>query len=535
MASKLLDEDLEQFLKEASENRDANKFRDATRNLLVDSGQLVLTLTIHPSSQDLMITGESSIVNLIGNASLENISLANIKTAMLKKYSQNKDKKTDNKLLFSDLHQDVKKNYSEEQPVALLPWLNHVKADEWGVKVGRKVVGTYLTEIKLRNNNKYDKNEDKKPKWLPKEVNKIYFASMSRDECTIVMNAILKEFPETNPRNREHCAKKNVKPIRNVINRVRNIFSDNSDGEENNSNIPVVGSSEQKSAKKISTVVSNDLVKRGKQRNPTFDVTPVSHSTHQLDQTSGYTCSTDMDETDESEITISSDGYDSSKRDSQKRRSKKFCKTSDGKGLNSKKHSITTDDSEEESIIKSFSKTLKRNKKGNVAKRTRIDFESSDDNDRNNYNQKKPHHEMYTRSRHKSIISKDNRNLIDTSVQDTFELEEQVVRVEAKNNKQIMKNLKKGQNSEENKHLDLRQHLHVMRSNAKRVNDTSTSEILEKVPEKSHRIKQDGMEHSDLRQKIFFGKAMQLQPRGGWENWLERKKGKNCNCKESCD
>ena len=539
MASKKIDVNpLDKFLEEVRKNKESNYFREATKQLLVGSSQLVLTLTVNPCSKDVMITGESSIVNLIENAGLEDLSLAKIKDAMLSKNSQRSDKNKDTKLVFSELHRDIKKEYLEDQPVTLLPEMNHVKPDEWGVLEGRKVVGTYFTEIKKRNNNKYDKSLDKKPKWLPKEVNKIYTTDMTRDECTIVMKAILKEFPETNPRLKNQSLKKNALPIKNVIKRVRNMFSDNSDEEGNKSKVSGVGPSYIKVKQKAKTPEykmdkdARDVRKEKKNRMATsLDDSPISHSTLQLDESVEYTSNTDLDDTDSSEITISSDSSELNKEVSQIRRSNRLHKNSVKNNqdipIPSKKHLLSTDDSEEESIVKSFSKTLKKKRTQNVAKKRRNDIESSDDDIRSYSNQRVHQLEKDTNSKHKIHTAKLDRDRIKNGVEDTLELEERIVKADAKRNKLQKKSQQ--ERPEEIQYSDLRQKLHSI-SKADHETVISKSEIVPKKHEKSHRIKENGMEHSDLRQKLFFGKAMQLQPRGGWDNWLEKKKGKNCSC-----
>ena len=136
---------------EILKNREAKKFREATKELLVDSNQMVLTLTLNSSSNELVVTGESSIVHLIEKKGIEASSLADIRSAMIKKNATR-----NNNLNFSEFYQDVSKDYSKTESVFKLLELNHVNPDGWSEFDGRKVVGWYMADIKTKNNNKYN-------------------------------------------------------------------------------------------------------------------------------------------------------------------------------------------------------------------------------------------------------------------------------------------------------------------------------------------------------------------------------------------
>lgn len=200
MASRKSYEDsLKWFTEHAEANRNANKFRDATKDLLVNSKQVVLTLTIDPCSKQIIVTGESSIVKHVEKKGFDSLTLSDICAEIQEKsvwHSENNS--------FSELHNGIRKDFDKSEPVARLPTLKYVdpKGDDgngWHVLLGRKVVGLYMTDIKHRENLKYNKNKNKKASWLPKDVDKLYNANMTKDESIKVMESIMETFPEVKP------------------------------------------------------------------------------------------------------------------------------------------------------------------------------------------------------------------------------------------------------------------------------------------------------------------------------------------------
>ena len=184
------------FTKHVEANRDANKFRDATKDLLVNSKQVVVTLTIDPCSQEIIVTGESTTVKFVEEKGLDKVTLSDICDKIRQEAVWNSEN-----LSFSELHNGLRRDFSRSKPVARLPTLKNIdpKGDDgngWPVLLGRKVVGSYMTDIKHRENLKYNKNKNKRAEWLPKDVDKIYNANMTKDESRKVMEAIMDTFPE---------------------------------------------------------------------------------------------------------------------------------------------------------------------------------------------------------------------------------------------------------------------------------------------------------------------------------------------------
>lgn len=217
---------IEELEEEIIKNREANKFREATKELLVDSNQMVLTLTLNSTSNELVVTGESSIVHLIEKKGIEASTLGDIRAAMIKKNARK-----NNTLGFSEFYQDVSKDYSKTESAFKLLELNHVNPDDWDVLDGKKVVGWYMADIRTKNNTKYNKDVDKKATWLPEGVNKLYNSNMTRDDTTKVMKAILKTFPEVKSKQGETVSRQNHKTNNNAAIKIQN-FDDTSDEAE---------------------------------------------------------------------------------------------------------------------------------------------------------------------------------------------------------------------------------------------------------------------------------------------------------------
>lgn len=529
-----MDQKLEKFLGEVVENRNANKFREATKDLLVHSGQIVLTLTVNPSSRDLMVTGESTLINLIESVGLENLSLADIKTELLNIKAQRDANKSNDKLLFCELHRDVKKDYSENQPVAILPTLNHLKPDEWGVIQGRKVVGTYYTEIKARNNNKYDRSIDKKASWLPKGIDKIYNSTLTRDECTSVMKAIMKEFPETNPEYDGQRTKKEPNHYKKVIHKIRNMFSDNTDEEGNASNIKVAGN--QNFRKSVNyhkplpqREASKDIEASIRRKTSRLETAAIRCNSQQVNESSKSNCNTSLDSTTETEMTTDSDSS-YSESEPQREQPARSCKKSmneDISIISKNKHYMSTDDSDESRFTRSFS-TPMRSKK--MAKKSRTQLEHSNDADITNSDYNRLYPDLKENFSNNSYTSRDNNRMVNMSIEDDLESEEETKVITTNKDKKEIKKLSRKTNYNEKRLTDLRNTIDMIKSNATRETRECVPKRCEPMQEKSHRIKENGKEHSDLRKKLFLGKAMALQPRGGWENWLEQKKGQDCSC-----
>ena len=227
--SKSYEETLTEFTKHVEANRDANKFRDATKDLLVNSKQVVVTLTIDPCSNKFIVTGESTTIKLVEEKGLDKVTLSDICAEIRKEAFWNSDN-----LSFSELHNGLRRDFRKSEPVARLPTLKNIdpKGDDgngWPVVLGRKVVGLYMADIKLRTNLKYNKNKNKRADWLPKDVDKIYNANMTKDESRKVMEAIMETFPEEvkpmskeKPETSKKCtAKKRKNECENIVSEVK--------------------------------------------------------------------------------------------------------------------------------------------------------------------------------------------------------------------------------------------------------------------------------------------------------------------------
>ena len=196
---KSYEESLTKFTKHVEANRNANKFRDATKDLLVNSKQVVVTLTIDPCSNTIIVTGESSTVKLVERNGIDNLTLNDICAEMRKEAVWNSDN-----LSFSELHNGIRRDFGRSEPVARLPTLKNIDpsgedGNGWHVVLGRKVTGFYMADIKQRTNLKYNKNKNKKASWLPKDVDRLYNSNMTKDESRKVMEAIIETFPEVKP------------------------------------------------------------------------------------------------------------------------------------------------------------------------------------------------------------------------------------------------------------------------------------------------------------------------------------------------
>ena len=181
----------EQFKKEVSRNRKANEFRNATNDLL-KANQIVLTVTVDPCTNKIIYTGENSIIAKIDEKNCSKMTLQDIEHLMLKtSYDENAGFK------FCELDGKNQKKYQENEPVAKLPKLKiNPSSNDWTAVIGRKVVESFMKDIKDREHLGYNTNKDKIPKWYPNDVRKIYASNLDKDASKKVMKAILGAYPE---------------------------------------------------------------------------------------------------------------------------------------------------------------------------------------------------------------------------------------------------------------------------------------------------------------------------------------------------
>lgn len=189
----------DQFQDEVLKNRKANEFRKATNDLL-RSKQIVLTISVDPCTKELIYCGDKAIIERIEEMNSNKIILSDIEHAMLEESTDNK-----RNFNFSELDRGNRRDYPDEESVVRLPRLKiNPNSNDWTAVIGRKVVESYMKDIKERENLAYNKNKDKAPKWYPKDVKRLYASNLDKDASKKVMNAILSEYTEIEEDYRMH-------------------------------------------------------------------------------------------------------------------------------------------------------------------------------------------------------------------------------------------------------------------------------------------------------------------------------------------
>ena len=195
----LENEKYDQFKDEVQNNRKANEFRKATNEFL-KSKQIVLTVSIDPCTKELIYTGDKAIIERIEEKNSNKTLLSDIENALLELST---DKNRDFK--YSELDRGNRKDYCNDESVAKLPRLKiNPNSNNWTAVIGRKVVESYMKDIKERENLGYNKNKDKAPKWYPKDVKRLYASNLDKEASKKVMNAILSEYKEIEEDYRMH-------------------------------------------------------------------------------------------------------------------------------------------------------------------------------------------------------------------------------------------------------------------------------------------------------------------------------------------
>ncbi len=195
------------FKKEVDNNRKANDFRKATNELL-QSKQIVLTVTIDPCTNEILYTGDKVLIEKIEERNSHEIMLSDIESLML---DMTKDENQD--FSFSELDQGYKKDYHGNDCVTKLPKLKiSPDSDDWTAVIGRKIVEMYMKDLRMRDDLSDNKKKDKIPTWYPKDVKK-YASNLDKEASKKVMNAILIQFPEIEEDYRLHRSN-NDTPIR---------------------------------------------------------------------------------------------------------------------------------------------------------------------------------------------------------------------------------------------------------------------------------------------------------------------------------
>ena len=195
----LENEKYDQFKDEVQNNRKANEFRKATNEFL-RSKQIVLTVSIDPCTKELIYTGDKTIIERIEEKNSNQTLLSDIENALLELST---DKNRDFK--YSELDRGNRKDYCNDESVAKLPRLKiNPNSNNWTAVIGRKVVESYMKDIKERENLGYNKNKDKAPKWYPKDVKRLYASNLDKEASKKVMNAILSEYKEIEEDYRMH-------------------------------------------------------------------------------------------------------------------------------------------------------------------------------------------------------------------------------------------------------------------------------------------------------------------------------------------
>ncbi len=195
----LENEKYDQFKNEVQNNRKANEFRKATNEFLA-SKQIVLTVYVDPCTKELIYTGDKAIIERIEENNSNKTLLSDIEDAILELST---DKNRD--FEYSELDRGNRKDYHADESVARLPRLKiNPSSNDWTAVIGRKVVESYMKDIKARENLGYNKNKDKAPKWYPKDVKRLYGSNLDKDSSKKVMHAILSEFKEIEEDYRMH-------------------------------------------------------------------------------------------------------------------------------------------------------------------------------------------------------------------------------------------------------------------------------------------------------------------------------------------
>ena len=195
----LENEKYDQFKDEVQNNRKANEFRKATNEFL-KSKQIVLTVSIDPCTKELIYTGDKAIIERIEEKNSNKTLLSDIENALLELST---DKNRDFK--YSELDRGNRKDYCNDESVAKLPRLKiNPNSNNWTAVIGRKVVESYMKDIKERENLGYNKNKEKAPKWYPKDVKRLYASNLDKEASKKVMNAILSEYKEIEEDYRMH-------------------------------------------------------------------------------------------------------------------------------------------------------------------------------------------------------------------------------------------------------------------------------------------------------------------------------------------
>ena len=552
---------IENFEEEVKQNREANRFRQATKELLVDSKQIVVTLTLNPSSKQLMITGESSIINNIAKKGIEVSTIDDIKTLMLK----NNEKKNTN-FVFSELYQNDLKNYKTNESVYRLPELNHVNHETWGSKDGRKVVGSYMADIKARNNNKYDKNKEKLAPWLPVGFKKVYNANMTRDDTTQVMKAILKHFPEVNPKQKVVppkeesksevvCSKRRAQ--QNKSSALYPTISDSSDDEENDSSKTLILPSKRPNQIYPTLFDSSDedepncepslrdfnfqmnkqkpksTVKREARAlaDPTDEEPQFSHSTPKKFIRKSKTQETNLD-LNYSSAKAGKCTSKHTKEDSNcSNISRQILVPTRATRASTYKRSYNEKRFDENPVVKTVSRSQKLQQTTKPAQKVTIDQASSKEKLERNASKRKEQHQRCSKintGRNKVTVEfqdDEGSQISDLTVNDTVELEENTYESRVKKNARYsLRSKSETECKRETENLKKRAQGST-RSRPKMPTGESSSETTKRISEKAG----CGM-HSDLRQKLFFGKTMHLMPREGWQSWVKKLARKPCKC-----
>ena len=515
-------------------NRDSNKFREATRQLLVDSKQTVLAITINPSSGELMITGQSAIVHLIENKGFNTTTINDIQTAMI---AENKKEDTD--LVFSELYQNSSKDYTEDESVSRLAQLNHLNHNEWTAVDGRKAVGFYMADIRARNKNKYNKKEDKKASWLPDGVDKAYNSNMTLRDTTQVMQAIIDNFPEVRPHQNlppiastsmptshtKHTTIPTASMRRNVI---YPTLTDLSDSEESDfetaippSPVPITypkNKQKAKSSNKKRTATLDDS---------DDDDTKIRHSTPKKTAPTPRNIERNLRKIEP--IDYSASHRCRSKHTREDNEGSNFGLQANPeklKGASRTKRSNDACDSDKESVVEDESRLRSRKKTTNVA--TKAHSHHGSNKKCATHNAK---HE--TEPQHKNAKRNNRKPNVDVAFHDegvneisdsnsTIELEERTR--ESRINRDTKPRRTKPAPRECNRRSERLRSGNVRSNYSEHASDVS-SRNAKRISQK-----EGGGMHSDLRKKLFVGKGLQLKPKEGWPAWIQRLAKKPCNC-----
>ena len=515
-------------------NRESNKFREATRQLLVDSKQTVLAITLSPSSGELMITGQSALVHLIENKGFNATTINDIQNAMK---AENKKENTD--IVFSELYQNSSKDYTEDESVSRLAEFNHLNHNEWTAVEGRKAVGLYMADIRAKNKNKNGKKEVKKKEWLPDGVDKAYNANMTIRDTTKVMQAIIDNFPEVRPHQHlsplastsmpthhtKHNTISNASRRRNVIYPTLTEFSDSEESDFETAipprPVPITYPKNKQKAKS-----SN------KKRTETIDDsddddTKISHSTPKKTAPTPRNIERNLRKIEP--IDYSESHGCRSKHTREDNNSNNFGLQANPerlKGASRTKRSNDACDSDKESVVKDESRLRSLKKTTNVATKARSHYvsnkkcathnakhETEPRHKNNKGNNRKPHVDVAFHDEGMNEISDSNS---------TIELEERTR--ESRINRDTKPKRTKPAPRECNRRSER------LRSGNVRSNYSEHDSDVSSRNEKRISQKEGGGMHSDLRKKLFVGKSLQLKPNEGWPAWIQRLAKKPCNC-----